>query len=216
MLKNLFVPIDVTLEQDVSFTWSDWDPYEAVGNPSPQRVQELGALSDWALVAYALACAEWVVFRFSTLLKDDRPLQFLEAAWAYEMTDEYEPPRESEESEWKGPVRGSVDLALMTTLNAIYSTKDGKPEVDAALAEQIAAHVVNDKQAFARWRDAVYQRLFKLFPRRDNAERQFVSRAVFDLSTPDGADAAGYIEKFREQLDTTENPMLRVRAESEP
>lgn len=203
-----FVPVDRISEPGVGFTWSDWDPYAAVGDPAADRIETLGGLSDRALVAYSVACAEWVVYRFSRLSSDQAPYLFLEALWVSGIDSRYRPPAESDESQWKGPIRGSIDLALMTTLNAISSTDGGKPEVDAALAEQIALHVCADKEPMRAWSARVLDRLARHFSRTGDVGRTLglppqVFGEDFNL-----ADIDAYMESYLAAVDLSANPFI--------
>ena len=201
-----FIPVDPP-RTDPNFTWSDWDPYAAVGRPPAHRVEELGLISDRALVAYTIALAEWVVHRFSNVVDDPIPAQFLQAAWVSQLAPNVDPPPESDEAKWKGPIRGSIDLALMTVLNAIGSVESGKPEVDAALAEQIAGHVWNWSPSFVAWRDAVVRRLRRAFPRQGDDQR-LVAPAMFSTAGYDPKDTEAQIKAFLASVDMTRNPFL--------
>lgn len=204
-----FVPVDQIAQTALSFQWDDWDPYAAVGNPASERVDILGFYADRALVGYATACAEWVTYRFSKLSDDETPYRFLEALWVYGVDPRYMPPPESNEDEWKGPVRGPIDLALMTVLNTIASTDDGKPEVDAALAEQIAWHVVDDKSLFVTWRDRCLQRLTPYYPRSLQREKTGgIAPQWFDLQV-DPAQNPSFATEFLRSVVWNENAFLR-------
>lgn len=208
-MHNVFVPESVVGMEAVRFEWSDWDPYAAVGEPESSRIETLGLIGDRPLIAYALASAEWVVRRFTRLSDDPRPLQFLEASWAFLLSFEYEPPPESNEAEWKGPVRGSIDLALMTVLNTINSTQGGKAEVDAGLEEQIARHVLERATEFEDWAGAVTLRLIEHFPREQDSDRRMVPRSFFDLSHAyDERAVDAEVESYLRELRPEGNPFL--------
>jgi hypothetical protein len=210
-----FVPVEEIASEDVRFEWSDWDPYSAVGSPPRERVKELSAISNRALVAYATACAEWVVYRFVAVSDDATPSFFLEALWVSGVDSSYPPPPESDERQWKGPVRGSIDLTLMTVLNAIGSSVDGgEPEVDAGLAEQIALHVLPRGERFLAWRDACFARLATHFSRvNDTGQTLGLPPQVFGRDF-DYAMLGGYAADFLETVDIAQNPFLGAQRSS--
>jgi hypothetical protein len=147
------------------------------------------------------------VHRFKTTLDDPIPAQFLQAAWVSEINPQVNPPPESDEANWKGPMRGSIDLALMTVLNALASTDDGKPEVDAALAEQIAGHIWNWSPSFVAWRDVVVPRLQRTFPRQRD-DRRPVAPAMFTMAGYDARDTEAQVAAFLASVDFNENLFL--------
>lgn len=204
-----FIPVDEIASKDIFHDWSDWDPYAVIGDPTSERIEQLGMLSDRALVAYATACAEWVVARFSAISDDPVPGCFLEAAWLCQVDSSRRPPPESEESDWKGATRGAIDLALMTVLNAIGSTDGGKPEVDAALAERIALHVLPDAAPFVVWRDCCLPVLQVHFLRGSDAGRTLgLPPRVFEQGfLYEHLDR--YCGEFMSSVDLAANPFLR-------
>ena len=211
-----YVPVESWRHVLPSYAWSDWNPYEAVGHPDALREDELRRLSGRAILAYTIACAEWVVYRLTGFLDDARPEWFLEAAWAFEMSERFAAPVESVEAEWKGPVRGAVDLALMTVLNAIYSLRDGAVEVDAAFAEQLAQHVVPEMEPFLAWRGRVLPRLANQYPANHEARYRYVPREATDpdYNICDEDHAEALVMAFLRNLDTATNPMLEPVSEA--
>lgn len=160
-----FLPISHLASLPLSYEWDDWDPYEVVGDADDDLVDRLAGLSFRAIVSFAIGCAEWVICRFGHVSKDPVPLQYLEACWAYIMSDGFEAPPEMEDEDWKGNVRGAINLALMTVLNTIYGIEDESPEPEAAFIDKVALHVLNADPLYIAWREKVLQRLEKLYPR---------------------------------------------------
>jgi hypothetical protein len=203
-----FVPVERIANDVVDFAWSDWDPYNAVGDPPRHRVEALGKLSGRALVAYAMACAEWVVYRFYAVSDDRTPHAFLEALWVSAIDSRFRPPSESNEADWKGAVRGPIDLALMTALNTIASIDDGKPEVDAALAEQIALHVIAAKEIFVDWRHRVLNKLSRDFSKEsDRGGSLGLPPQLFGVDYVVG-DLDVYVKRYIESVDVAANAMI--------
>jgi len=205
-----FVPIAAISSLQIAHRWDDYDPYPLLPDPCLDTEDRLSKLSDRAIVAFAIGCAEWVVYRFSELSDDPRPLQFVEACWAAEMSEVYATPDESEDEEWEGPIRGPIDLALMTVLNTFYAFEDDNAEDDAAFAELVALHVLPDTTSFLAWRDAVLDRLRATFPRKKRKPLgDPVPREMLDptLSFDDG-QRVELVKAFLTRLPKTSNPFL--------
>lgn len=204
------IPVERWRQIQPTYAWSDWNPYELVGEADPIAEHELHALADRAALAYALGCAEWVVFRLSGFMQDPQAEMFLQAAWAFEMSPTFAAPPESDEAQWKGPVRGVVDLALMTVLNAIYSLPEHASHIDAAFLERLALHVVPDREPFLCWRSVIIPRLATLYPRGQETSFPYVPRELLDssLAATNPNETRTLVKRFLESLDPTENPML--------
>lgn len=159
-----YIPVREISNIDIRHRWDDYDPYSLFPEPPLDIVLILSKMSDRAKFAFAIGCAEWVVYRFKNLSDDPRPMQFIEACWAAEMSNEFESPDESDEEEWEGSIRGPIDLALMTILNTFYGSEDGNAEEDAAFAAMIPPHVLPDPEIFISWRDRVLSSLAGTYP----------------------------------------------------
>jgi hypothetical protein len=159
-----YIPVDEISHMPMTHRWDDYDPYTLFPEPNENTELLLSKMSDNAKFAFAIGCAEWVVYRFKLLSDDPRPLQFIEACWAVEMSEEFESPDESEDEEWEGPIRGPIDLALMTILNTFYASEDGNAEEDAAFAELVALHVLPSPGSFLAWRDRILPSLAATYP----------------------------------------------------
>ena len=206
---------DRSAAHPVDYAWDDWEPYSLLGDDDLCMQTLLRSVTDRAKLAFAIACAEWVVTRLDPWLEGDiTPWKFIEACWAFEMSDRFALPAESDESEWKGKVRAPVDLALMTILNTAIGFEDDNAEVDAAFAAQIALHVLVERGAFLRWRRLVLHRLRRMYPKTQDAtagdERGVpVPREVlmFPMSIePQKADSA--VEAFMAAVNVHSNPFV--------
>ncbi len=166
MIENpSYIPISLIQNQPIKYTWNDWDPYAAVGEPSEETAFQLSQLSNRAIISFSIGCAEWVIYRFKELKSDTRPYDYLEALWAFEMSKEIMLPPESNEDEWQGRILAPVDLAIVTVFNTVNQTEYEIPDLDAAFAERIAIYVLGDSEPFLKWKSAVMPRLESLFPR---------------------------------------------------
>jgi hypothetical protein len=206
-----YIPLDSIRKAPLNHKWDDWDPYALLGEQDVETLTHLRKSSDRAQIAYAIACAEWVIWRFVDLSPDGRPYALLESAWAGEMSLELVAPPQLLEDEWKGPIRGPIDLALVTIINTFYSTEDRAGDQDAAFSELIALHVLADKGYFLEWKIRVLERLENLFPRtiRD-PEGVPVPREAMDPNINiSGQLRQELVTKFLSELDYDSNPFLK-------
>jgi hypothetical protein len=109
-----------------------------------------------------------VVYRFEELEQDPMPYQYLEAFWAFEMSDRIALPPETNYEEWQGTVRQPIDLTLMTVLNTIIQTEYAGAAYETVLIEKVAAHLLGDATPLLQWQSAVLPRLEAFFPRNNN------------------------------------------------
>ncbi len=206
-----YAPKEKILAIPMSYDWDDWDPYEVIAEPDDKLIDSLSKLSFRANLTFALGCTEWVVFRFSHVSEDPIPYQYLEACWAYNMSDQFEPPEELEDEEWKGSVRGPINMALMTSLNVIYGFEDETPEPEAALSDRIALHVLNSAPLYIKWRDQLLQRLE--YYKRDEKDvlGAPIPREILDMNVkmePDQSDKL--VNKFLSAIEIQTNPFLDI------
>lgn len=211
ILRSNFVPVSVLEDVPLSYQWDDWNPYLVIGEASAESEKRLRELSDRAVLAYAISCSEWVIYRLNKHFSDQRPFQFIEACWAFEMSDRYAAPPESIESEWKGQVLGPIDLSLMTILNCIYSFGEDSSFIDCAFSELIAIHVLSlHAEPFYQWREKVLGELVKRFPREGRGDNIYVPRELMNPERRiDEGEEAGLVNSFLKRVDVKENPFLR-------
>jgi hypothetical protein len=158
------MPVDALQGMPVSHAWDDWDPYPLVGEPDPAVVDALAGLSQRAKKAFAIAAAEWVVFRFGKLSDDSLPLEYLEASWAglvdWDLAYVWEPDRDHA----AGPVAGPLDMAVRTLTNTHTALELAEGEQDAGLLAKLALHVIPDPAAYLAWQKEALARLAALYP----------------------------------------------------
>lgn len=207
----LLTGTDLCTSQPPGYEWDDWDPYSQLGDPDQRTQALLRAVSGRAKLAFAIGCTEWIVGRLDAQLGMDRsPWHFIEACWAFEMSDDYALPPESDESQWQGIVRAPVDLALMTILNTSIGIEDDNAEVDAAFAAQIALHVQCDRGPFLTWRRLALHRLRRLYPAAEGEPmgEPVPREAVQFPSRFDPRTAAADIKNFLAAVHVGSNPFL--------
>lgn len=206
-----YVPIQDILAEPLSHSWDDWDPY-AILQPADERtVAQLTRVHNRGITAFAIGCAEWVVYRFNAHSDDTMPYQYLEAYWAYVMGIENVDIPVTEHEEWTGLMRGPMNLALMTVMNTVFLSEEGPPAEECGIAEQNALHVLPNKESFFTWRDAVLPRLQSLCPRDEVHPDGFpVAREVLDPNINLALDdLPSLTATFLATLDYDANPYIR-------
>jgi len=206
-----YIPVEIISKAPIDYEWDAWDPYAPLGKQDEDTMDRLALLSYRAIIAYSIGCAEWVVYRLSRFFDDQTPYAFLEACWAFEMDKGFEAPSPLKAADWQGPVLGAVDLALVSILNTYYATDEGAPEVEAALGELIALHVLKDTEPFIVWRERILERLLQLYrcPVEDSWGRSVPREALDPNVQIDGADQDRLVKAFLNSLDFKENRFLK-------
>jgi len=208
----IYIPIKHICSLSNKYYWNDWDPYEFVGEINEDLVDQLSKLSYRAVVTFAIGCTEWVIWRFRDKLKDETPYKYIEACWLYNITDKYETPPELEDEEWKGEVRGAVNLALSTVLNSIYSIEDECPEAEAAYADKVALYVFGEDELYIRWRDKVLSRLSEFYPR--DTKNPLGKPIAREILNPDEKYLYEFsddlISKFISTIDIKNNQFIQI------
>lgn len=205
-----YIPIGLISQEVILHEWSDWDPYEKIQPQDEGTMHALSKVSNRGITAFSIGCAEWVVYRFIKLSFDQTPYDFLESCWVLVMGNEDVQLEGLEESEWKGPVRGAIDLALLTIVNTWNKSEFDSTEADGAFAAQMALLVLSDKSLFLEWQEKVLQRLIKYFPRdRENPDGPPVPREILDPSVDlDAFQSESLIKDFLGRVDYQSNPFL--------
>ena len=194
----------------LSHRWDDWDPYPLIAPNNPKTEADLGGISDWAKLVFAIGCAEWVVVRLAPDASGDRAWQYIDACWAHALSEDYALPEELDDEEWEGPMLGPVCLALVTIVNTKYGFDEDNAELDAGFAEQVARHVLPDPAPFFRWRDAVLQRLLSVAPAdAAPAPGMRLPRQVLDPDEPiDSAMLNVLRKRALDEIDLADNPFV--------
>lgn len=204
---------------NVRFEWDDWNVHKADRPSDPIIVATTGKLWDRANIAFTVACAEWVVYRFRTLYDDMLPLDYIEALWAWNVDWRYSIHFQPIDQEWLGPVLGPIELAILIANDAFEnSAEQSSTAVDPSWMGNLAQHVLHDKDPFLNWRAAILPRLEMYYEKPEEGELldgdqepgPFVPREAFDPEFgfhPRMTDEL--IAKFIAQLDYTVNPFLR-------
>jgi hypothetical protein len=199
--------------QDVTirFRWDDWN-VEDVDMPLDEALQEqLHGISYRAVMAFTILTAEWIVHRFGRLLDDPFPGHHLEAAWAQVVDFRYAPERDIILSEWAGPIRGPVGIAVRRAIFAVQQAEScGEPAWRAGRAVKLAEHVIADTSPYHRWREGVIERMIRLYPwNPDDRLGEVVPREALDLGNDFKIELTEpLVNRFLGGLDWTKNPFL--------
>jgi len=160
-----YVQIPVIQTPTVHYKWDDWN-VEEVDLPLDEELQKrLQSISQRAVVAFTIATAHWIVYRFGRLSDDPSPGQHLEAAWAQVVHFHYSVHEDINPNEWSGPVRGPLGTAIRRVKFAIQQAEAcGDPPWRAGRAWKLAQHVISDPVPYRTWCDQIMTRLQKLYP----------------------------------------------------
>jgi hypothetical protein len=208
--RSPFVPDTAVYTTAPAYVWDAYDPYSVLGDRDPSTDEIVRKLTERARIAYALGCAEWVVFTLSPLIEDDRPMQQLQAFWAFQMSDRYALPHELIEAEWQGPVRGPIDLSLVTVRNTVATIEDGEAYIHASFAERIPQYTLRDPAPFLTWRAHALKALTE-FASATNSERGDPIPRELMMNSPElyqRLPPGEWVDRLLASVDPTRNPYL--------
>ncbi|QRK06748.1 hypothetical protein JQX13_42880 [Archangium violaceum] len=200
-------------DRTLRFRWDD-QQYEKVYTPLDRAARaRLEKLSQRAILALAISCAEWIFHRFK--LVSEAPLldDYAEAAWAVVVDARYanyylEPGGE----EWQGPDRKPLAVAVMLLVDTIVRVEnDDHPDIGALSLASLAAHVLTDPTPFHEWHERIVARLERLYPLNPQDTRgEPVPREALDPDFDFRLEMApALIGAFLKKLDYKANPFLR-------
>jgi hypothetical protein len=160
----------------VRYAWDDWKRLPAKETPDDAlaaRLKPLSQLSQRAVLAFMCGTAEWIVYRFGSLLDDPVPWQYLEGAWAMTINARYCGYGRGKywgglsSDHWDGPIRRPVSEALLRVEAAIQQLawKSTDPVRRAGMIAALAVYVTSDRATFEKWCDQILTRLASLYPR---------------------------------------------------
>ena len=165
-----------------------------------------------ANLAMCTAVAEWIVCRFKDDLDDYYAYAFLEAAWAANVDLAYMRFVETRDDDWRGPIRGPVNIAMAIVNNFLFEDRS-HPGEQVGWIVQLARHVLPSTEEFDRWRTGVQTRIAAWLPKDEEyfEEGPVVSREAFDLGIEfDPSRIPGQVDSFLRGIDVDANPLLRT------
>lgn len=202
------------------YPWDEWKVREYYTDVDERMFDRLDRLSSRATIGLSIACAEWICHRLSKLDSDPAPLQFLEAAWAGVVSSAYCVYTETNDDDWRGPVRGPLNMTIAIVNDALFClSEDPHGATRACWMYNLAKHVLPDTDAFERWFETIVKRLEKYCPKPpEDEEDMFVEiagmgdpipRDLFDPDLPpDSYRRVGAIDRYLNSLDPSRNPFL--------
>lgn len=211
-------------DSPTAYPWDEWNVENAYQPADPDLTDRMAYLSHRANVAMCIAMAEWVVWRFEKLSDDPIPLKYLEAAWAGNVHTAYVRYVETTDDDWRGVVRGPLNIALSIVIDLMWGFKDTTPGENVAWMSNLVELVLSDSQAFKEWRKACMHRLEQYFPRpEEDIDDLFedepdlgpwVPRELFDPGIPfDPRMTRLLIKQFIKSLDYKANEFFHTPEE---
>lgn len=202
------------------YEWDEWNVKKYYTTVDEELLERLSILSYRAKVAMTIASAEWVVARFDALSNDKTPRQYLEAAWAGNIDLRYARYIETNDDEWRGPVRGPLNMTISIVVDALFcKDESAEPAENPAWMCALAEHVIPAKEPFWHWRDRCLDRLQALYTAREDKDDLFdedqalggiVPREVFDPEKDSEPDRSAQLANlYLQGLEVHANPFLR-------
>jgi hypothetical protein len=202
----------------IHYEWDEWKIYSYLESNEDMFVKACESLEPEALIAFAIAQAEWIVARLCPYLDAKIPQQYLEAAWCALIDRHYASPVELDGVEWSGPVKGPIRVAVAIINDALYDSNGLNFTLPCAtLMKSLAEHILVHSERFDRWQDSCMERLLRTFPIRkelradvfSQEEPTLVPREIFDLEYPFTREmATPLLRSFLSSVDYTKNPFL--------
>lgn len=145
---------------ELSYVWDEWQIKNYYMFAPEELFTRLDKITNKANTGLTLAIGEWICFRFSRLSVDPVPLQFLQAAWAGSVHPAYCSYVETNDDEWRGPVREPLAVVIAIANDALFCLRDD-PNVATRVCwmKNLAKHVLPETQLFEKWFEFTVQRL---------------------------------------------------------
>lgn len=217
--------------RELPHDWDEWNVLAYYRHIEADLLEQVQGLTGKANLGLTIATAEWLVERFTPCDADPEPPAFLDAAWAGAAHPAYCAYMETDDDDWRGPVRGPMAMAMAIVNDATYGLAD-HPDVAlrACWMHNLLVHVLPDEhtvEAFETWWDACVDRLathhaievelagqapdlFDNFPDMGSA----VPPSAYDPAQPYDPSQAGRLwDDFLRALDPSANPFLTDPAE---
>ena len=202
-----------------SYAWDEWRVEEAYQPADPEFMAAMARVSHRANVAFCIASAEWIVWRFEHLFNNPMPLVYLEAMWTANIHTAYGRYIETDDDDWRGVVKGPINIALAIVIDLVWGIEDTVPGENASWIANLANLVIADASPYERWRKEVLGRLEELSPRPVEVEENpfeddedpgpWVPREVFDTTHRfDGSRTREYLTQFLNSVDYNTNEFL--------
>ncbi|MBS1213703.1 MAG: hypothetical protein H6R26_2320 [Proteobacteria bacterium] len=200
----------------IRYEWDNWDPEGPGHRMDEEFCKRLENLSQRAAFAYAIATAEWIVYRYGRLSDDPLPWQYLEAAWAQVIDIRYAAlsvEGDANINDWAGPIRRPIWRAILYAEYAGFEAHDDAlPSDPAARNVGLAQYIITDPTPFRRWSEQILERLETHYPM--NPEEHLGEVVPREALDPDFnlriEQTESLINKFLAGLDYRANPFLNL------
>lgn len=202
----------------IRYVWDEWRVNDYFLEIDDDQFKRLDDLSDAANLALAIGCGEWICHRFSLLSEDREPYYFIEAGWAAIIHPAYCLDIETDDDEWRGPVRGPLNMAISIIHDGIHRLETDPHEATRACwMYNLAMHVLPQVEDFQKWYEECVIRFEQYYPfvESDDIWEDFpnlgtpVPREALDPAIPyDPQNAFLLLDRFLRQLNPNQNPYL--------
>lgn len=206
------------------YPWDEWKCHDYYRFTDDAMFKRLDRLTNKANVSFCVAIGEWIRERFSPMDPDPTLGEFLEAAWAGAIQPEYCEYSETDDDEWRGPIRGPMALTLTVVNDVLFGlVSDPDAAERVCWLYNLASHVLPDTRAFTEWFEACALRLERFHSKAvdtsDEEEDLFadlpwqgspVPREAFDPAFAySPAAAPALLDAFLRSLKPEASPFLR-------
>ena len=200
--------------REILYAWDEWGSKKSIyrNNRDAEMRDAVAGLSQRGRMALVNGVAEWIVFRFHSVLGSGLPFDVLEAAWAGEIDRKYVLPFDMpEERGWSGPVKGVIRRALTFVHDTIdLAWQNGETTHLVLRITNLARYVLPHTQQFEIWFSGVVQRIRDLSPwDNDDVIGELVPREALDYGRPfDRATTERMVQAFLENIHRSGNAYL--------
>lgn len=144
----------------VRFPWDEWNCKQYYWFVDDAMFERLDRLTNKANTGLAIAIGEWTCERFSTMDPDPLPREYLEAAWAGVVHPAYCKYTETNDDDWRGPIRAPMALTITLVNDALFGLGyDPHVAQRVCWLYNLTRHVLPDLRAFETWLEASIQRM---------------------------------------------------------
>lgn len=206
-----YIPLAAIQSNQIRYEWDDWNVEAAEEPINDELLERLQKVSQRASTAFSIASAEWIVFRFATLMDFEEPFWYLETAWAQLIDARYGLEWDPLQAGWDGPVMGPIRQALMWVGDAIEQVEDDlEPADSVATLARLTEYVLPTLDAYRVWCDQVLVRLERSFPFDEmDTKGDVVPREALDPSFDFKAEEIEpLVNVYLSRLDCEANPFL--------
>jgi hypothetical protein len=206
-----YIPLAEIQTKIIRYEWDDWNVEVAEEPIDEALLERLQKISQRASAAFAIASAEWIVFRFASLMEADEPFWYLETAWAQIIDARYGLEWDPLQSGWSGPVMGPIRQALMWAGDTIEQVEDDlDPAESAATIARLVEYVLPTIDAYRNWSDRVLARLETHFPFNEKDPKgDVVPREAMDPAFDFTLESIEHlVNAYLAKLDRDTNPFL--------